>query len=147
MNKILPPTHFYIYLIISILLHYSLPLIQVFNYPFYLIGFLFFIIGTVLNIWADKLLKKQKTTVKPNEKPTVLIETGAFKISRNPMYLGMALILFGAGFILGSITSFIGSIIFVAAMEIAFIPQEEKNLREQFGEEFEKYKKKVRRWI
>ena len=147
MNKILPPTHFYIYLIISILLHYSLPLIQVFNYPFYLIGFLFFIIGTVLNIWADQLLKKQKTTVKPNEKPTVLIETGAFKISRNPMYLGMALILFGAGFILGSITSFIGSIIFVAAMEIAFIPQEEKNLREQFGEEFEKYKKKVRRWI
>ncbi|MGB5530922.1 MAG: isoprenylcysteine carboxylmethyltransferase family protein [Ignavibacteriaceae bacterium] len=147
MNKILPPTHFYIYLIISILLHYSLPLIQVFNYPFYLVGFLFFIIGTVLNIWADQLLKKQKTTVKPNEKPTVLIETGAFKISRNPMYLGMALILFGAGFILGSITSFIGSIIFVAAMEIAFIPQEEKNLREQFGEEFEKYKKKVRRWI
>ena len=147
MKKILPPTHFYIYLVISILLHYAIPIIQVFNYPYYLIGFLFFIIGTGLNIWADILLKKQKTTVKPNEKPTALIETGAFKISRNPMYLGLAVILFGAGFILGSITSFVGVILFVAAMEIAFIPTEEKNLSEQFGKEFEDYKKKVRRWI
>ena len=147
MKKILPPTHFYIYLVISIILHYTVPLIQIFNCPYYLIGFLFFIIGTGLNIWADILLKKQKTTVKPNEKPTALIETGAFKISRNPMYLGLAVILFGAGFILGSVTSFVGVILFVAAMEMAFIPMEEKNLSEQFGKEFEDYKKKVRRWI
>ena len=147
MKKIFPPTHFYIYLIISILLHYALPLKQIINYPFYLIGFLLFIIGAGLNVWADQLLKKYKTTVKPNEKPTALIETGAFKISRNPMYLGMALILFGAGFILGSITSFIGVVLFVTVMEIAFIPDEEKNLQEAFGEKFETYKKKVRRWI
>jgi protein-S-isoprenylcysteine O-methyltransferase Ste14 len=147
LKKILPPTHFYIYLIISILLHYIVPLIQIFNNPFYLIGFLFFIIGTGLNIWADQLLKKQKTTVKPNEKPTALIETGVFKISRNPMYLGMAVILFGAGFILGSITSFIGVVLFVAAMEIAFIPLEEINLQKKFGEKYLAYKKKVRRWI
>lgn len=92
-------------------------------------------------------MKKQKTTVKPTEKPTALIDTGAFKISRNPMYLGMALILFGAGFVLGSITSFAGVLLFVAAMEIIFIPQEEKNLQEKFGNKFETYKKKVRRWI
>jgi len=147
LKKILPPTHFYIYLVISIILHYTVPLIQIFNYPYYLIGFLFFIIGTGLNIWADILLKKQKTTVKPNEKPTALIETGAFKISRNPMYLGLAVILFGAGFILGSVTSFVGVILFVAAMEMAFIPQEEKMLLEQFGEKYQVYKKKVRRWI
>ena len=147
MKKINPPTHFYIYLVISILLHYTLPFKQIIDYPIYLIGFLFFIIGTGLNIWADQLLKKQKTTVKPNEKPTALIETGAFKISRNPMYLGMAFILLGAGFILGSIASFIAAVLFVAAMEIAFIPKEEKNLQEAFGEKFETYKKKVRRWI
>jgi len=60
---------------------------------------------------------------------------------------GMTLLLIGAGFILGSITSFIGFILFVAAMEIAFIPQEEKILHEAFGEEFDAYKEKVRRWI
>ena len=147
MKKILPPTLFYICLIISIFLHYTLPLKQIIEYPFNLIAFLFFVIGTGLNIWADQLLKKQKTTVKPNEKPTTLIETGAFKISRNPMYLGMAIILLGAGFILGSIISFIGVILFIAVIEFVFIPLEEKNLYEQFGEKFEAYEKKVRKWI
>jgi protein-S-isoprenylcysteine O-methyltransferase Ste14 len=59
----------------------------------------------------------------------------------------MAVILFGAGFILGSIISFIGVVLFVAVMEIAFIPMEEKNLSKQFGKEFGDYKNKVRRWL
>ena len=93
------------------------------------------------------MMKKHNTTVKPDEKPTVLIETGVFKLSRNPMYLGMALLLLGAGFILGSVTSFVGVILFVAVMEMVFIPQEEKILQEKFGEEFEAYKKKVEKWL
>ena len=129
------------------ILHYTLPLINIIEYPSNLIGFLFFVIGTVLNIWTDQLFKKVNTTVKPFEKPSTLILKGPFKISRNPMYLGMALLLVGAGFILGSITSFIGTIMFIIAMEVRFIPTEEKFMFEQFGEEFEAYKKKVRRWL
>ena len=147
MNKILPPTHFFIYLIISILLHYVLPIAQIINSPANWLGFIFFAIGSLLNIWSDQLMKKNKTTVKPLEKPSTLIQTGPFKISRNPMYLGIALLLIGAGFILGSVTSFVGVILFVAAMEMVFIPKEEKILQEQFGEEYMKYKKKVGRWI
>ena len=104
-------------------------------------------IGGALNIWTDQLFKKNETTVKPDEKPSVLIQSGPFNISRNPMYLGMTILLIGIGFILGSIISFVGAILFVVAMEIAFITQEEKNLQEQFGEEFNAYRKKVRRWI
>jgi protein-S-isoprenylcysteine O-methyltransferase Ste14 len=130
-----------------VILHYTLPLINIIEYPSNLIGFLFFVIGTVLNIWTDQLFKKVNTTVKPFEKPSTLILKGPFKISRNPMYLGMALLLVGAGFILGSITSFIGTILFIIAMEVRFIPTEEKFMFEQFGEEFEAYKKKVRRWL
>lgn len=147
MNKILPPTHFFIYLIISILLHYAFPIAQIINSPANWLGFIFFAIGGLLNIWADQLMKKNKTTVKPLEKPSTLIQTGPFKISRNPMYLGIALLLVGAGFILGSVTSFVGVILFVAAMEMVFIPKEEKILLEQFGEEYMAYKKKVGRWV
>lgn len=147
MNKIQPPVYFYVSLLVSVLLHFTLPVIMVVKYPFNYVGFLFFAIGGILNIWPDQIFKKNKTTVKPNEKPSIFIQTGPFKISRNPMYLGMALILLGAGFILGSITSFVGVLLFIAAMEIFFIPKEEKNLQEQFGEKFETYKKKVRRWI
>jgi protein-S-isoprenylcysteine O-methyltransferase Ste14 len=147
LNKIQPPVYFYISLLVSALLHFTLPVNIVIKYPFNYLGFLFFAIGGTLNIWTDQLFKKNKTTVKPNEKPSTFIQTGPFKISRNPMYLGMALILLGAGFILGSITSFVGAPLFIAAMEMFFIPKEEKNLREQFGEEYESYCKKIRRWI
>ena len=147
MNKIQPPTYFFLSLIISVILHYTLPLINIIEYPSNLIGFLFFVIGTVLNIWTDQLFKKVNTTVKPFEKPSTLILKGPFKISRNPIYLGMALLLIGLGFVLGSIISFAGFVLFVAAMEIGFIRQEEKILLEVFGAEFEAYKKKVRRWI
>ena len=147
MKKFLPPTHFFTYLIISVLLHYIVPIAQIINYPYNWLGFLFFLLGGILNIWPDQLFKKLKTTVKPDEKPSLLIQTGPFKISRNPMYLGMALLLIGVGIVLGSVTSFIGFIFFILAMEISFIPQEEKILTEQFGDEYELYKKKVRRWI
>lgn len=110
-------------------------------------GFLFFVIGGILNIWTDQLFKKNKTTVKPLEKPSAFIQTGPFKISRNPMYLGMTILLIGIGFVLGSIISFVGFILFIIAMEIAFITQEEQSMQEQFGEEYLAYKKKVGRWI
>jgi protein-S-isoprenylcysteine O-methyltransferase Ste14 len=147
MKKVLPPTYFFLCLIISTLLFYTVPLTQIILYPFNLIGFLFFIVGAGLNIWTDQLLKKEKTTVKPFEKPTVLIQTGPFKFSRNPMYLGMALLLLGFGIILGSITSFIGMVLFVFIMESLFIPDEEKIQLELFGEEYTKYKMNVGRWI
>jgi protein-S-isoprenylcysteine O-methyltransferase Ste14 len=147
LNKILPPTYFFISLVISALLHYTLPIKQIIDYPINLLGFLFFLIGGILNIWADQLLKKHNTTVKPNENPTSLIQTGVYKISRHPMYLGMAFLLIGAGFILGSVNSFVGTIFFVVSMEIRFIPLEEKLMQEQFGDEFDNYKKKVRRWL
>ncbi|MCW8804115.1 MAG: isoprenylcysteine carboxylmethyltransferase family protein, partial [Ignavibacteriaceae bacterium] len=145
--KILPPTYFAVCLIITVLLHYFLPIKQIINYPFNLLGFLFFLIGGVLNIWTDQLFKKNETTVKPDEKPSAFIQTGPFKISRNPMYLGMAILLIGIGFILGSITSFAGFVLFIITMEIAFIPQEDMNLQEKFGDEYLAYKKRIRRWI
>jgi len=128
-------------------MHFLLPIKQFINYPYNFMGFLFFVIGGILNIWTDQLFKKNKTTVKPLEKPSAFIQTGPFKISRNPMYLGMTILLIGIGFVLGSIISFVGFILFIIAMEIAFITQEEKSMQEQFGQEYLAYKKKVGRWI
>lgn len=147
MKKILPPSYFAFCLIITVLLHYLLPLKQIINYPNNFLGFLFFVVGGILNIWTDQLFKKQNTTVKPDERPSTFIQTGPFKISRNPMYLGMTILLIGIGFVLGSVISFTGFVLFLVAMEVAFIPQEEINLQEKFGEEYLAYKKKVRRWI
>lgn len=147
MKKIYPPTHFYFYLALSALLHFTIPIKQLIEMPANLSGIILFVTGAVLNIWTDQLFKKYQTTVKPDEKPSVLLTNGPFAISRNPMYLGMTLFLIGEGILLGSLSSFSGALFFIAAMEFVFIPQEEKTMKQTFGIDYEDYKKRVRRWI
>ena len=147
MKKIHPPTHLLIYIVISVLLHFLYPLHQFIRFPYSLLGIILIAAGVVLNVWADGIFKKQKTTVKPFEKPDALVNSGPYRISRNPMYLGMVLILFGVSFILGSVMSFIGPIIFIITLERVLIPDEEKSMKENFGDNYLLYKRKVRKWI
>jgi protein-S-isoprenylcysteine O-methyltransferase Ste14 len=104
-------------------------------------------LGGVLNIWADHLFKRDETTVKPYKRPTVLEDSGPFRISRHPMYLGMTSILVGAAILLGTIITFITPLLFILLVEILFLRDEEKNLEEAFGDEFLDYKMRVGRWI
>jgi len=145
---ILPPTYFLICLLLSIVIHFVLPLKKFINFPYnnYL-GVLLMGTGIWLNIWADLLFKVRRTTVKPFEKSTHLIENGPYRLSRNPMYLGLVVILLGVATLLGSIAPFIVAIIFAIIADRVFISIEEKYLEEIFGQKFLDYKKRIRRWL
>lgn len=134
----------------SLLLVTLIGFISPFRYlkpPFIYIGLIPIALGIVLNLWADALLKKRATTVKPNKKPTSFENGGPFAISRHPMYLGMVLILFGTAVITGCLMISITSLIFAFIMEKKFIPLEEKNMEIVFGKKYLDYKKRVRKWI
>ncbi len=146
-RKPLPPTYFIIYLLLAIGLHFVPPITKLIYSPYNYIGILLIGIGIWLNIWADGLLKKNNTTVKPFEKSTCLIEEGPFLFSRHPMYLGMVAILSGVAALLGSITCFIAPVGFFITMDVVFIPREERALEKTFGQKFLDYKKRVRRWL
>ena len=117
-------------------------------YSFYLGIFLLFL-GFFILVSAVRLFRKDKTTVNPlsPDQATKLVTDGIFKYSRNPMYLGMALVL-------GSIAIFfnlIGGIILVALF-CAYITKfqilpEERAMRDLFSDDFDKYTKVTRRWI
>ena len=143
----LPPTYFLIFLLLAIVLHFVLPLIKLIYPPYNFTGVLLIGIGIYLSIWADRLLKVKNTTVKPFEKTTYFIQEGPFRFSRHPMYLGMVIILVGVAILLGSISPFICSLGFFITMNIIFIPQEEKILKEAFGQDFINYKRRVRCWV
>lgn len=143
----MPPVYFIIFLVLSIILHFVFPIEKFIYVPYTYTGFLLIVFGGILNLWSDSLFKKSKTTVKPHEKPTSLEVSGPFRISRHPMYLGMAAILLGLAVLHGTLITFIFPIIFIILMETIFIPMEEKNLEKSFGKKYLNYKKKVRRWI
>ena len=146
-SKFLPPTYFFIVLFLSIGLHFIFPIKKVIFPPYTYLGFLFIAFGAIINIWAEFLLKKKKTTVKPYKNPTQLITSGPFYISRNPQYLGFAAILLGVSINHGTLITFLSPIAFVILMELMFIPFEENNMKRIFGKKYFDYKKKVRRWI
>jgi protein-S-isoprenylcysteine O-methyltransferase Ste14 len=146
-SKIMPPTVFLIFLLAQIGVHFVVPVMKVVTAPYRYLGIVPIVFGIVLNIWADALFKKKATTVKPYEDPSKLEVLGPFRISRHPMYLGMAAILFGSAVALGSLTSFVFPIAYVIITELMFIRFEERNLERIFSKEYIEYKRKVRRWI
>jgi len=146
-QKIMPPNYFTALLILSITLHFVLPIRKIIYPPITYIGFLVIAFGAKMNLWTDRLFNQKNTTVKPYLNPTELITTGPFQLSRHPMYLGMTSVLLGVAINHGTVSTFIAPTIFIGLMETLFIPIEEKNLTYVFGEEYLAYKQKVRRWI
>ena len=112
-------------------------------------GSLMIIIGIVIILLAIIQFKKYKTSITPlnPSNATKLIVYGIYKFSRNPMYLGLLLILSGISIIQNPI----GGLLFVPAFilyinHFQIIP-EENAMVDLFKDEFNDYKKNVRRWI
>ncbi len=147
MRKALPPTYFLGAIFLALLCHYMVPLHQFISFPWCLLGLGPLVIGVALNLLADQAFKQHDTTVKPFETSTELVTRGVFNISRNPMYLGMVLILFGIAFLLGSVTPFTVTLALAVLLDRMFIRSEEQMLEATFGEQFRQYRKEVRRWI
>ncbi len=143
-NRLLPPVFFEIALILLVAFHFAVPSARIVHFPYRWGGVVCIVLGITINLWADRLFKKEQTTVKPNERPAVLVTSGPFRFSRHPMYWGMTLILLGAAVLSGSLCSFLFPILFMIVMLKAFIPLEEKNLEDAFGQEYVNYRNRVR---
>jgi protein-S-isoprenylcysteine O-methyltransferase Ste14 len=93
--------------------------------------------------------RARQTTVNPMKPDTAssLVATGIYRHTRNPMYLGMLLVLTGLGLALAHFAAPLAMAGFVLYMNRFQIQPEERALRERFGAEFDEYTKTVRRWI
>ena len=105
------------------------------------------LIGLMLVVHAAGMFKTAQTGLVPFQNVTALVTTGVFRVTRNPMYLGMALVLLGTACTVGAFAGLFVAPLFMAIIEFRFIRPEEAMLRELFGEEFENYCKLVRRWL
>lgn len=112
-------------------------------------SFLFVLTGGILGIAGVIQFRKAQTTVHPMDpaKTSTLVTSGVYSLSRNPMYLGLLLMLIGWSCFLMNPVSFIFVFGFAGFMNRFQIKPEEKFLNLKFGLEFQQYKKRVGRWI
>jgi protein-S-isoprenylcysteine O-methyltransferase Ste14 len=142
-----PPVCLFLCIAIIVLVHLFLPGRTVLVFPWNVLGLVPLALGLLLNLIADRSFRKHQTAVKPLDKTTALITTGAFRVSRHPMYLGFVLILLGIALFMGSLTPCVLVLAFAFFVDFVFIRFEERKLEETFGQAWLEYKGKVRRWV
>ena len=146
-TKIPPPI---IAILFAVLIFYFSDSFAYVDLPFKIYFSLFFVLlGFFIIFSSARNFKKKETTVNPikPEEASQLVTDGFFKITRNPMYLGMLLFLLGLSIYNGLIVGLVFLPLFVGYITFFQIIPEESAMIEIFGEDYKAYMKKVRRWI
>ena len=105
--------------------------------------------GLAVSTSGRLAFRNAKTTANPlkPQAATSLVVTGIYKVTRNPMYVGLALVLVGWVVFLRSAWALLGPVAFVAYIARFQIAPEERVLAVLFGEEYLAYKSRVRPWL
>ncbi len=108
-----------------------------------------FIAGLLVGIRGVIVFRRLETTVNPTapEAASTVATSDVFGRTRNPMYLGLALVLLAWTIFLGSLPAGLGVLLFIAYMNRFQIAPEERALAAKFGAAYDDYRRKVRRWI
>ena len=104
-------------------------------------------VGVGVMIWCAVLFRRRRTSIIPRNIPDAIVTDGPYRFSRNPIYLADAVILFGWILVIGSPVALLLVPAFVLIINKRFISGEEAVLRQEFGDAFSDWSRKVRRWI
>ncbi len=113
------------------------------------ISSLFVILGALAGLLGILEFRKYKTTVDPTNpnKASAIVTTGIYRLTRNPMYLGMALVLLGIIVRYSNPLTLIAMVFLIWYLTQFQIKPEEEILKQNFGKPYQDYLNKVRRWI
>ena len=112
-----------------------------------LAGFALVGAGIVIALSAVGLFKRKSTTTVPFEAPTALVTSGPYRFTRNPMYLGLTLVYVGVAGTRLEVWPLIVLPLLLAYVNFEVIPVEERRLRDVFGDAYQQYGLRVRRWL
>ena len=106
-----------------------------------------FAASLILAGWAVRRIWRARSSVLPHRATTVLVTTGPFRITRNPLYLAMGLLLAGVAFTVNSLMMLLVIVPWTVVMRHGVIAREERYLEGKFGEDYRAYCRRVRRWL
>ena len=117
------------------------------DWPGGLIGAVIFVLALALAIWAMDTMTRAGTNVPTNRPTTTIVESGPYRFTRNPIYLGMVLGLIGLAIALNSLWLLLTLVPFAAVIRYGVIAREEAYLERKFGDVYRRYRARVRRWL
>lgn len=123
------------------------PGLRVLQVPVTWLGIVPLVSGLLLIFISAGLFRRRHTTLNPFGESSALVQDGLYRYSRNPMYLGMLLVLAGTALWFGHVLSFAVLPVFVAVVSRQNIRHEEQALETHFGDEYRSYRQRVRRWL
>jgi protein-S-isoprenylcysteine O-methyltransferase Ste14 len=112
-----------------------------------MIGIVVIALGIVTAGTAFAAFKRAGTPVRPGANPTQFVMSGPYRVTRNPMYLGLLTFVIGWFFVTVSPYFLIPPVVFFWMINSRQIPFEERLLVGRFGETYLTYCKRVRRWL
>ncbi|SNY90463.1 Protein-S-isoprenylcysteine O-methyltransferase Ste14 [Cohaesibacter sp. ES.047] len=112
-----------------------------------ILGILVCAAGTAIMAWGFFGFKLSGTSPNPAKPASHLVDTGAFAISRNPMYVGLVAILLGFGVFIDSLPMLLAGLVMFVYLDRYVIRREEAYLITAFGESYRYYCHQVRRWL
>ncbi|HYC00305.1 MAG TPA: isoprenylcysteine carboxylmethyltransferase family protein [Candidatus Limnocylindrales bacterium] len=145
---VLPPPALYAgALILVLLLRWLWPL-EVFPDRFaWPLGMTVLLLGIAFNAWGAYSMIKAKTPINPYLPTNTIVATGAFGVSRNPLYVSLDTIFVGLSLILNSLWGVLMLVPLLVVMHYGVIVREERYLEARFGEAYRQYCSKVRRYL
>jgi protein-S-isoprenylcysteine O-methyltransferase Ste14 len=132
--------------ILPFLTHYYFPITIIIKKPYSYLGIVFILAGIIISIRTSQMFREAGNHFDLKSESVKLMNSGIFRYSRNPMYLGMFFWFIGLAILLGSLVSFLYPILFFIIANVMII-FEEKKLSQIYNDEYANYQKRVRRWL
>lgn len=132
---------------LPILSHCLLPIMPIVPKPYTYFGIALMFLGLALGILASMIFRRIGASFQLHGRSSTLATFGPFRISRNPLYLGMLIWLAGLAIFLGSLSPFLFPILLFLIANFVIIPLEEQNMKTVLGQRYLEYKHRMRRWL
>ncbi len=148
MLKLPPPIWTLIYILVCAAISWSLGWPKLSGLPLKPLGIALVVLAFIPPLWAFVLFRRAGTEIKPTS-PTnhALVMEGPYRLTRNPMYLGLVTLSLGIALWVGAWPMLLAPIAVFATTNWIHIPYEEAKMRRQFGAAYDGYVGRVRRWM
>jgi protein-S-isoprenylcysteine O-methyltransferase Ste14 len=130
-----------------LVLHFAIPIAVLIPFPYTYLGIPVMLAGLLLAIAASRAFRAAGVSVQLHGGTPRLVTEGAFRYSRNPMYVGMLLWILGLAMLLGTLSPFLFVLLVFVLLNFSIVPMEEHYLRQLHPAEYTVYEGRVRRWL